>query len=105
MKILLTVLHTLGKLFVTLGNIELTRWRRIRRIRKCSSNPFSVLLVLVLLWRENIDDSFLFLLHHQETQSTALLNSLKKQEVCVINVGRQVNSSVLLLRKFQNVVV
>lgn len=34
---------------------------------------------------DNIVETFLFLLYHQQTLSTGLLNSLKKQEVRVIN--------------------
>jgi hypothetical protein len=31
------------------------------------------------------------MLHHPETQSTGLINSLKKQELCVLNVRSDVN--------------
>jgi hypothetical protein len=50
------------------------------------SKPFTLLVVLVLLWRESAVESFQFMLHHQETVSTGLLNSLKREEVCVINM-------------------
>jgi hypothetical protein len=40
------------------------------------------------------------LLYHQQTLSTGLLNSLKKQEVRVINGWRDVNSFVLCYMKF-----
>jgi hypothetical protein len=40
----------------------------------------------VLLWGDNIVESFLFVLHHRQTLSVGLLNSLKKQEVREINV-------------------
>jgi hypothetical protein len=39
------------------------------------------------------------MLHHQETLSTELLNSLKKQEVCVINVQREIHNFVFRLHK------
>jgi hypothetical protein len=49
-----------------------------------------LLVVLVLLWRHNIVDSF-----HScctiETLSAELLNSFKKQEVRVINIRKVVN--------------
>jgi hypothetical protein len=49
----------LGHLFVAVGNAEL---------------------------KDNIVESFVFvLLYHRESLSAGLLNSLKKQEVCVIN--------------------
>jgi ABC-type spermidine/putrescine transport system permease subunit II len=51
---------------------------------------FTLLVVLVLLWRDNIIDSF-----HScctiETLSAELLNSFKKQEVRVINIRTVVN--------------
>jgi hypothetical protein len=83
----------LGKLFV-----PVTIWRHTRRVRKCLfSKPFTLLVVLALLWRDNIVESFLLVLHHQETLSIGLLNSLNKQELCVCeNVGREVNNFVLL---------
>jgi hypothetical protein len=66
-------------------------------IRKCLLRKhFILLVVLVLLWRDNTVQSFLFVLHHPETLSTRLLNSLKKQEVCVINVLRGINPASIL---------
>jgi hypothetical protein len=56
-------------------------------------------VILVLLWRDNIIESWPFLLHHRQTLSTGLLNSLKKQEVCLIHPWRNANTSVLRLRK------
>jgi hypothetical protein len=47
---------------------------------------FHSLVVLGLLWRDNIIESFLYMLHHQQTLSTRLLSSVKKQDMCVINV-------------------
>jgi hypothetical protein len=54
------------------------------------SKPLTLLVVLVLLWRDNIK-SFLFMLHHHETLSTGLSNNLQILEVCLINVYRDVN--------------
>jgi hypothetical protein len=45
----------------------------------------------VLLWRDNTVESFIFVLHHRHTSSTVLLYNSKKQEVCVMNVRRDVN--------------
>jgi hypothetical protein len=45
------------------------------------SKPFTLLVILVLLEREGVVRSFLFVLHHRETLSTVLLNSLKEQSV------------------------
>jgi hypothetical protein len=45
---------------------------------------------LVLLLRENIVESFLFVLHRQETLFPGLLKGPKKQEVCMRNVRRDV---------------
>lgn len=49
-------------------------------------------MILLLLWRENMVDSFLFVLHHRQILSTGLLNSLKKLEVCLINVRSRCNT-------------
>jgi hypothetical protein len=57
---------------------QVTIWRRIRRIRKCLSKLFTLLVVLMLLWADNTVESFLFVLHQRESLSTGLLNSLKK---------------------------
>jgi hypothetical protein len=40
-------------------------------------------MVFVLLWKENIVENFLFVLHHRQAVTTGLLNSFKKQKVCV----------------------
>jgi hypothetical protein len=58
---------------------------------------FTILAVLVWLWRHNILDSSPFVLHQQQTLPTGSLNSSRKQEVrvSVINTLRDVNSSVL----------
>lgn len=46
---------------------------------------FTLVVVLMLLWRDNIVDSFP-LCCTIETLSAGLLNNFKKQEVCVINI-------------------
>jgi hypothetical protein len=83
-------------LFVAVDTAELsnktTSWRRIR---KCLlSKPLKLLVILVLLWRDNIVESFLFVLYQRQTVSPGLLNSWKKQEVCVINVRSDANVAV-----------
>jgi hypothetical protein len=44
-------------------------------------------VVPLSLWRDNIFESFLSVLHHPDTLSTGLLNSLKKPEMWVIKVA------------------
>jgi hypothetical protein len=39
-------------------------------------------MVLVLLWRDDFDESFLFVLHDREILSTGLFKTLRKQGVC-----------------------
>jgi hypothetical protein len=91
----------LGKLFVVIGNNEQNNKMALYMMDQegvCYQN-------LLLLWwllccsGENVLESFLFMLHHQETLPTVLLNSLKKQEVCMINVQRDMNSIVLCLHR------
>jgi hypothetical protein len=67
MKLLQRSIH-FGNLFVAVGNAEINkRWRRIRRIRESLlSKPYTVLVVLALLWRDSIE-IFLFELHHRDT--------------------------------------
>jgi hypothetical protein len=49
----------------------------------------------LLLWRGSCVESFLFMLLDQETLSTGLLNSLKRQEVCRQHAeGRNCSTSV-----------
>jgi hypothetical protein len=50
-----------------------------RQISECLSKRFTPLLVLIMLWIYNIVESTLFVLHHRETLSTGLLNSLTKR--------------------------
>jgi hypothetical protein len=71
----------LGNLFAATDNAELCC---IQQIRKCIlSELFTLLVVLVLLWRDNNIQRFLFILHHRETLPTRLLSSFKKQDMCV----------------------
>jgi hypothetical protein len=71
-----------GKLLFAVGNTGVTRWRRVRRIRKCLWKSFALLL---LLRRNNLVESFLFALCHHETLSIKLLNSLNRHEMCACN--------------------
>jgi hypothetical protein len=71
----------LGNVFAATDNAEL---RCIQQIRKCIlSELFTLLVVLVLLWKDNYNQRFLFILHHQATLPTRLLGSFKKKEMCV----------------------
>jgi hypothetical protein len=71
------------EIFVAIGSTELSsRMASYMTDKKVFViETFYCLVVLVLLWRDNIIESFL--LPHQETLPTGLLNSLKKQKVCV----------------------
>jgi hypothetical protein len=61
--------------FHTFGKIICCRWQHCTnkmasytRIGKCLlSKPFTLLVVLLLLWKDSEVESFLFVLHHQET--------------------------------------
>jgi hypothetical protein len=56
----------------------------MRRMERCLlSEPFTLMVVLMLLWRQSILQGFVCVLRHRETLSAGLLNSLKEQEVCV----------------------
>lgn len=59
----------------------------------------SILAVLVLMWRENIAGNFLFVLPHREPLSAGLSDSLRKEEVRLINVRRDINAAHLFVRK------
>jgi hypothetical protein len=54
MRLPQTGLHTWKNYFLPLATLNyITGWRRIRLIRKCLlSNAFTVLAILLLLWRE-----------------------------------------------------
>jgi hypothetical protein len=87
------ILHAWEMCLLPLAVLNWVRgWRRIRRARKfLLSEPVSFSGILVLLRRADIVDSSLFVLYYREALSAGLLNSLKKQEVCVINVRRDIN--------------
>jgi hypothetical protein len=59
------------------------RWHRMLRIKKCLiSNPWTLVPVLVFLWRDSMVESFLFALHRRETLSAGLLED-SEETVCV----------------------
>jgi predicted KAP-like P-loop ATPase len=75
----------LGKLFIAVGSPEVRIWRRLLKVFVI--NIFYLLVVLMSLWTDVTVERFLFMLHHQEALlSAGLLNSLKEQEMCGINV-------------------
>jgi hypothetical protein len=83
-----------------MGNIM----RCIRRIGKyLLLKPFTLLADLVLLWRNNVGESFMFVLYHRETFSIGLLNILKKQSVCGnYKKGRKHKTPVLMEEAVQH---
>lgn len=90
----------LEKLFVATGSAELSsNMASYMTDQKVFIKTFTVLVVFVLLWRDNIIKNFLFVLHHQDILYTGLLNSFKKQDcvcMCERNLRRDVNSFVHL---------
>lgn len=83
MKLSWFVLHTLEIYLLPLPMLNSeTRWNYTQWISlSLLSKPFTLLMVLVLLWRDNAVNGFLFTLHHQVTLSTRLVNSLEKTSV------------------------
>lgn len=59
----------------------------------------TILTVLVLMWRDNIAESFLFVLLHREPLSAGLSDSLRREEVRLINVRRDINAAHLFVGK------
>jgi hypothetical protein len=86
------ILEIVLRLFVAAGKAELnTKTVSYTTHQKILSKPFTVLAVLLLLWRKNIVQSSMIVLHLRQASSAVLLNSRKKQEVCAINVPRDIN--------------
>jgi hypothetical protein len=59
---------------------------------KCSlSESLSFLVDLVSLWKGNIVENFVFMLLPREMPCTRLVNSVEKQEECVMSVRSDAN--------------
>jgi hypothetical protein len=66
-----------------------TRCRRILRIRKCLSlKPFILLVVLVLLWRDSIIESFLYIGICFFPPSFLLHSEIKREEIFYVIKNR-----------------
>jgi hypothetical protein len=75
----------LGKLLFAFGNTELNNKMALYAT---DQKVFVIKTVytsggFVLLWKDTNVQSSVFVLRHKETLPAGLLNSLKKQEVCV----------------------
>jgi hypothetical protein len=79
MKLSLIVLHALKICLLPLTTLKRVTRCRIRRIREYLSKHFTLVLVLAMVWRQNIVEMFLFVLYHRGMLSVGLLNSLKKR--------------------------
>jgi hypothetical protein len=69
-----------------------------RRITKCFFSKHIILTAVVLLCKENDVESFLFVLHQPDTLFTNLSDILKKEEVRVMNIQREVKVAYLSQR-------
>jgi hypothetical protein len=74
--------YPLGKFAIIRNAEQSTRWFRMRRIRKCLlSKPFALVVVLALLWTNNVE-FFLFVLHHRRTLYIRSLTVWSNRKLC-----------------------